>query len=74
MGREFLGLPATFGAVGQVYPRSRFRGRLGAISGIQRAFKLCAYPTFDGGHELASEGFPRASGFLCYASQDEQSI
>ena len=57
---EFLGLPAAFGAVGQVYPRSLdfevvsalFQAASGSSS-FARTLRLMA------GHELASEGFAK---------------
>lgn len=57
---EFLGLPATFGAVGQVYPRSLDFEVVSALfqvssgpSSFARTLRLMA------GHELASEGFAK---------------
>ena len=57
---EFLGLPTTFGAVGQVYPRSLDFEVVSALfqvssgpSSFARTLRLMA------GHELASEGFAK---------------
>ena len=57
---EFLGLPAAFGAVGQVYPRSLDFEVVSALyqatsgpSSFARTLRLMA------GHELASEGFAK---------------
>ena len=38
---EFLGLPATFGAVGQVYPRSLDFEVVSALFQVSRSFKFC---------------------------------
>jgi adenylosuccinate lyase len=57
---EFLGLPASLGCVGQVYPRSIDYACVAAFvqlaagpSGFARTLRLMA------GHELASEGFAK---------------
>ena len=58
--REYLGLPGSFTAVGQVYPRSLDHETVSAL------FQLCSAPSsfartlrLMAGHETASEGFAK---------------